>query len=488
MAGTCGKKKNTGEQFADEPPAAEAPTAVEVSVNPSDVKKKKRGVASKARSFLPLLKFSPIVVLAILSYVLLSTGAWAYFLSQFMDLRGLDTQVDRLEEQVDRMEVENDRLEDSVQELSTQNDRLEDQVVELQNATEELGDEIDRLSDETDKLESQIDRLEDEKEFLGNLTEELSEENEALNQSVVIFQAENEKLNESNMLFQEQNEQLTESLTEANDLIIELNETIDELSITVENITQINEDLNISLEDALELNADLDEQVNNLTDANEALNATNQDLAEQIANLTAENKELEALLDDLRDLMQWLNETSGDFNESLQEIADELAAQVQENREILLTHTQQTYSEYRSPTDFNCAYGNRFGNQLPWGTEFSLPIEPNGGDYDVVIAYSDVMVLSPVCANLTDFELFLSTDDEVGYQPSGVMPPRDISSNQLLGGQMKYTAALMDYYFPNPGEDGLTLDDWIVANYTCDNLPPDQRFVYGASRSTISVI
>jgi len=424
----------------------------------------------------------------ILAYVLLSTGLFTFFLTRWLSMKGLNTQVKRLEGEVDRLEVENDRLEKSVEEFTFQNDRLGHEIRELENTTDQLGFEVDRLSNETDELSYQVDRLENETYGLGNLTEDLVEENEALNQSIILFQAENEQLNESNIFYQEQNEQLNESLIIANDLVIELNETAEDLDNELQNITQINEELNESLEMALGLSADLNEKISNLTDVNEALNATNQVLAAQVANLTAVNEELNGLLDELRDIFQFLNETSGGFNDTLREIASELADQVLENRVILLKRTQQTYEQFRIPVKFECSYGNRFGNQLPWGIDWALPIESSGGDYDVVIAFADEQVLSEVCANLTDFELFLSTDDEVGYQPSGVMPPRDISSNQLLGGQMKYTAALMDYYFPNPGEDGLTLDDWIVANYTCDNLPPDQRFVYGASRSTISVI
>uniref|UniRef100_A0A7S4VZN5 Uncharacterized protein n=1 Tax=Ditylum brightwellii TaxID=49249 RepID=A0A7S4VZN5_9STRA len=487
-------KEDDFESNEQKPAAKRASAAQSVVIHIDDARKNKKSHATKRvmasaagatsrslLSFMPVL--SPMVILAIIAYALASTGAWSFLLNRSLRLPSLSTQVESLESQVGRLESENIRLEGSVKNLTAQNDRLENEIVDLEEATIGLETQIDELKLETDELGLQVDRLENETESLEILTNDLTEQNIILNNTVTDFQEQNDILNASNQVFQQENVKLSNSLNEANELIATLQNEIDNLDEQVTNITELNNNLNDSLESARKINDDLNEQIQNLTSVNNKLNATNQELKEEIADLAAQNEELDKLLEDLSDIVSFINDTSLELNSSLTVIADELAAQVQENREILVGEVAERYRQAVNPTTFECAYDARFGNEV-WGKDKDLPIEANGDleDYNEVIAYTNERILTEVCADQSDFEQFLATSDELEYSPSGSVPPVNITSNQLLVGESLYTSALLDYYFPDAGEDGLTTADWVNASYSCEGLQPSQRFVYGVSK------
>lgn len=95
-------------------------------------------------------------------------------------------------------------------------------------------------------------------------------------------------------------------------------------------------------------------------------------------------------------------------------------------------------------------------------------------DYPDVIEYLEERVLSEVCVDTADFELFLETE----YVQQGQIPPFNVTTNEMKRAVQLYTRSALTHYFPNsdlPG-DGPDDADWASADYNCDLLPTSKRF------------
>lgn len=73
-----------------------------------------------------------------------------------------------------------------------------------------------------------------------------------------------------------------------------------------------------------------------------------------------------------------------------------------------------------------------------------------------------MQVLSEMCASRSEFESFL----EQRYSLTSM------TSEDLRQGVALFTTNLFNYYFPDPGQEGLTPEEWAAADYSCLNVPP----------------
>ena len=73
-----------------------------------------------------------------------------------------------------------------------------------------------------------------------------------------------------------------------------------------------------------------------------------------------------------------------------------------------------------------------------------------------------LQILDEMCASRSDFEAYLGQQYNYAF----------LTSNQLYQGVATYTTNIFNYYFPDPGQSGITPEQWAEADYNCANLPP----------------
>lgn len=372
------------------------------------------------------------VVVGVCLYAIASTVVMGFSLNGALKVPGLNDQIDALEQQVDELEHQVNRLHNETNRLVAQNDRLE-----------ALNDELEGLTDD-------------------------------LNETVTFYSELNAIFNESNAYYKELNDDFNQSLAVAQALNTELNGTVGKLQREVDELEVLRNNLTDELDRSEALNAQLMGTVEDLNETKAALNMTINDLNTQVKGLEEQNQALENTTRDLLTILSFLNETSGEINESVEAISAYLADQINENRILLLGKLENTYIQKTS--NFECNYDARFGNQ-EWGVDKGMSI--GAANYSVVIEYVNETVLTEICANSTDFEYFLATDSELGY--NGTVPPVNITSDQLIVGVDIYTTSLLDYYFPDGDESGLKMTDWVLAEFECEGLL-EKQFLYGVSK------
>lgn len=384
---------------------------------------------------LSLLTSKPVIAI-ICGYALLASGAWAYLLNRSVKIPGLESQISKLKGEVDRLENEVSNLKGEVDRLEKLNKQLKFQVDRLDGLNEDLKENVDEL---------------------GNNIDTLRDENNKLNATAVALEAHVEDLNKA--------------VTNATIQNIKLNETVTSLDNSIGKLQETNQNLTESVNNLTVQNTQLTKNVQNLTAENQRLETSIDNLGGQVTNFTNQVQHLQRLNDDLVTIVSFVNETGNDSSRTLSQVSGELARQITENRRILLQTKENTYKQLIS--NFECRFDSRFSSSA-FVRNKEIPIGPS--EYPDVISWTNETYLSEVCANMTDFELFLATNQEIGYGDNP--PPVNIKSNQLIVGHYLYNTALLNHYFPDAGEPGLTINDWTAANYSCDNLPSNKKFIY----------
>jgi hypothetical protein len=342
--------------------------------------------------------------------MLLTGGAAAFLLPGWLKLPGLNKHIERLEAQVGLLNLEINRLSVEVDRLETENDRYEslndelNQTVaefeiiadELNATVYELIDVADQFNATNQELSERVDDLAVENENYARLNEELNATAGQLALDVQIFQ---------------------DSLTH---MILE-NGMLSNLTASLQGVT---------------------DRLGNLTlEQNETLI----ELQETLAVFVSENDRLEELNGGLLTIVTFLNETSLGLGNSLQEITGFLADQIVANQVLVLESLENQYRQRISSWD--CDFRDVFREQ-EFGNDFSVPITNMAS----VISYLDARVLSEVCLDASDFELYLNDAYHNGSIPSFC----------LIQGVLLYTTEALDFYFPENGEVGYTPAKWII--------------------------
>lgn len=240
-----------------------------------------------------------------------------------------------------------------------------------------------------------------------------------------------------------------------------LNDQIDELEAQVDRLTGQVDRLSQENDRFQELNNDLNQTVTNLEivkndlERNVAdLNSTVKDLRDTNEDLKEENRKFAELNQDLQVIVSHLNLTANSLNQTYEQLAQDLAEMVQASRVIAILNIETLYQDQAQFWD--CSFRDRFRNK-PYVINEDAPI---GDEIAIVLDYMEERVLEPLCISRTDFSSFL--DERFGLDL--------LSSNNLFQGTEIYTTALLVYYFPDPGETGVTETDWAIAGYRCENV------------------
>lgn len=424
-------KKSKSETYQLETPSTVATTPTSPSDSVYTIEHKhtyKKSRQSKAIAFSkPMIGIAGVVAVAL-------TGGSAFLLSEWFTIPGLNAQIEALQAQVDRLTVQVDRLED-------ENDRFE-----------ELND---RLEEENSIFASEIVKFNNTNALYAELNVELAEltdDNEHLNYM----------LNASNVRYEELNQELSQTKDD-------LNRHVDALSVE-------NSKLSGTVASYKEQNTVLTGQVDRLEAINDDMAVQMEILNNSVANLSRENDRLSDLNDDLRVIVTFLDETAGSLKETYDDVTKFLANQITAGRAIWTTTTKNIY---RARTNnMVCDIQTRFS-----GSEFvadaTLPIGET--NFPEVMNYVDENFLSELCLKKDDFESFLAKS--VGAEPSVIQT--SIALSDLVKAMMRFNLLVMDYYFPRDAAragtgDALNMTDWSSANYQCENLPQEKRFVWPA--------
>lgn len=232
-----------------------------------------------------------------------------------------------------------------------------------------------------------------------------------------------------------------------------LNEEIDRLEIENNRYESLNSQLNLTVVD-LALNAERYESLNgqlNLTVID--LNATSQLLENLVNDLEIENLQYSELNGELISIVSFLNDTALGLDSSLEFVSGYLADQISANKELVVQSLENTYRQ--RVLNWDCDYRDIFREES-FGQDYSLAI----ANMDAVLGYLDQRVLSELCLSVQDFQRYLDRE----------YPGEIINTLQLIRAVSLFTTSALDHYFPEPGESGLTANEWSEASYKCDLL------------------
>eukprot|EP00567_Pseudictyota_dubia_P001054 CAMPEP_0197464276 /NCGR_PEP_ID=MMETSP1175-20131217/63934_1 /TAXON_ID=1003142 /ORGANISM="Triceratium dubium, Strain CCMP147" /LENGTH=453 /DNA_ID=CAMNT_0043000247 /DNA_START=197 /DNA_END=1558 /DNA_ORIENTATION=+ len=360
--------------------------------------------------------------------------------------------------------------------LSDEVDRLNSVVMNLTGQVDRLEGEVDRLSFLVTNLTEQVDRYEEQNEILQESNEEFKRQNAILNASNAVYEEQNQRLNESVNELERQNEILNASNAEYAELNAELNETNQELSNEVDKLANITQNLTMVVIELEEANQNLTVQVDRLEAANENLTSQVEELEQQVLFLQEENDRLQALVDDLEAILQFIRDHAEEIQETVEAVAAFLAQEIETNRQLIMGRLELTYQQIT--TSWVCGYDLTFRGE-PFTVDPNSPI--GATDYPRAVVsqsgrdgYVEEEVLTELCLDNDDFELFLSNSTGLG-----TIPPVNVTSNELQVGVSVYTDLAMEWYFPSTNvTPGLNSTDWAIAEYNCNNLLPEQRFFW----------
>ncbi len=246
------------------------------------------------------------------------------------------------------------------------------------------------------------------------------------------------------------------SLGERIDTISALNDNLDN---TIENLQKEKDSYKAIAENLESSNVDLVDRVKSLE--------------EQLSGIEEQNDSLSQHNEDLRSIITFLNQAGLDLNATVEGVADYLAEEISENVGLVMRDLELSYENvyfyWRCATSFDFLYGTK-----PWMLDRDMAIGEN--DYGDVMEFIDEHVLTETCASKSDFVNFLVNDDFINY--AGSSPPVDISFNTLESGVERYSTMMMQHYFSNDDSNGLTEEDWNTADYDCQNIPTDKRYIW----------
>lgn len=366
--------------------------------------------------------------------VVLLFGTTALLSFKWLEIPGLNEQIQRLEAQV--------------QNLTLQVDRLEEQV-------DRLGGEVDRLEEENDRLEENIAQL---KENLDNYEDQNKQLNDTLQEYEEIINDLNETVHE----FREQNEELQEQLDNFEDLNDDLNSTAQELAKQVDRLEDVVEDLQEANEILNEIIDQLSNETDALSDLNADLSETVQQLNQTVAELSNQVDRLQKLNDHLETLVSFFDETATDMKETYEEFAAYLAEQITAYRKLVMQTLENIFIQRL--TMWDCDFRSYFLAE-PFTQDRRQPIGSEA--YPKVLDYVEERVLSELCLSTRDFELYVQAQFGV---------PSNLTVTQLTTAVAVYSSNALEYYFPDGGDSGLNTTVWAESGYDCSKLSSDHRY------------
>ena len=399
------------------------------------------------------------------------------------DLIELENRLSDLDQVKELLSSENNRVEDLNRELHQSavswillNTDLTDANADLLSNIGLLTAENAALQAERDELSDQIDDLGDHIENLNGMLDDHSELNGQLNASTLELMEQIARLEAANEDYAGLNADFAARIAELesqnlelasqNSILAGLNQ---DLNVTAQNLEEQADRLEGEVDELDRLNSELGTTIDDLRNETARLEQVNDQLEDNVDSLQAEvdsfvNKtaELEGINQGLETIVSFLNETSGNLDETYDALTEFLAQQIDAYHTIAIETLNNVYIQRVGMWD--CGYRDYFGDE-PFGLDEDLPIPAN--KLDAVITYVENRVLKQLCLTKNDFEHYLET---TFLEPI-------YTSNHFVSGISDYTTMAMNYYFPDTGEVGLTDEDWALAGFACENLPNDKRFL-----------
>ena len=242
-----------------------------------------------------------------------------------------------------------------------------------------------------------------------------------------------------------------------------LNATNQALYEDVNNLTDTVDVLEATFNDLSETNDELKGNITELTILRITLEQTEADLEQSVTNLTALNDELEESLNELDETVQYLNNSITGSQEEKALVTAETARMVDTNRFVGIEELNYNYLDGWHGWD--CGFAQTFGNTLK---DHELANQPMSATLRAQVLTYVGTVFSGTnifCFNHTDMVNFY--DSTYGL---------DMTILESIDGTNTYTEKGLEYYFPNQGEVGLSHADWEAASYACANISP--KFEY----------
>ena len=246
-----------------------------------------------------------------------------------------------------------------------------------------------------------------------------------------------------------------------------LADSIEEYDVQLSNMNNIQQELNETAQTLEEEREQFEEIISILDVQVDILNNDVDELQIQLEALKAQNELLTSSNSNLTSILTFLTQAGIDLNNTVEGISGYLAGEITENTNIVLRDLELSYQNVYSYWTCAGLFEDTFG-QKPWMVNHQL--EVGSSDFPDLAAYVDEYVLTDICADENDFELFLTTDSIIAY--FGPTPPVDISFAAFSSGIERYSTMMMEYYF----EGGLTEEDWLEAQFDCRNLPSAKHF------------
>jgi len=437
----------------------------------------------------PILCICLVVILGVIATNLLG----------WFRVPGLDTQIQRLNAEITNLDDEVYRLSGAVEDLRDQNDRyqllnkdLEGEVGDLKTISRSINSTTDDLYLTNEGLRASNSRISRTIDDLNTVREELQSIEAGLNNEIDALNATNEAIgagvenitNITNVL-ESKDRLLRKNLKQLNSthLLLELKvrdlENATEIinaSIAVYkelnlNLTEQEEDLRSSLGEftaqLVTLNANkrsLSWVEGNLTIMIQDLNNTSLDqnetlivLQEQLADVTREADRLKDLNSNIKTVLNYINVVNIGNYDTLTQISNfvdnsnkESEKVLEGNNEILLQRHTRLFRDHMD--DWDCTYEYEFaGNQ--WAIEDNWTKFPiNAAQLDSIINYVEKRVFRPYCLNTADFRSYLKQNNHSGLKDA-------VDS---------YTDNAEEYYYGS--DSNVTTEDWARANFSCHNL------------------
>jgi prefoldin subunit 5 len=262
------------------------------------------------------------------------------------------------------------------------------------------------------------------------------------------------ELKEQNQFLKEQVDTFADLNQDLNSTVIDLNNEVDRLEGQVSNFTKEND----RLEDLV---GSLSDETDTLTELSNVLQENVDRLKGEVGNLKTENGRLETSIDNLKTVIEFWGDVVGNIDNTYEEMTAFLAQQISTNRNLVLEALENTY--HQRVADWDCGLRAQYALE-PFAQDDSVSI-PND-KYNEVIDFVNGRVLSDLCLSRSNFESYVTS-----RYPSG-----GISIDRLVTSVRRYTWDAIDHYFPEIGEDGLTPENWSMANFTCSSLMPSQKY------------
>jgi len=359
----------------------------------------------------------------------------------FQDMEALQLEIDRLEELLAKQE--GDDCEFSLEDVL----QLQQEIDRLEAANDQLADQLDDYADLNNLLNASIQELQVQNGILAANNDEYEALNGQLNASLAELREQNAFLAEQVDIYAGLNQDLNATAYHLEEQVDRLEGEVDELTLQNDRLEALVGSFSTETEHLSELGDLLQDNVDRLED--------------KIEDLMVENDRLEGLVADLQTVADFLDDAAQNLNESFDEVTAFLAEQISTNRFLVVENLQNTY--HQRVANWDCALRDRFALE-DFTRDGNMPIPDD--IFPVVMLYVEERVLSDLCLDTSDFELYMSN------RYNG----EDITVNRLTTSVQRYTWDALDHYFPEADEDGVAPEAWAAAAYECGNLSPENQY------------